>query len=672
MRSRGVPLRCAWAVALVFLGCQEAQPDEPQPPVDAVSGDAGHHPGTRGPDAGKTSADAGGLTDAGRAPGDGLVEPPLRPAAAGLSPLPRPERADTRLVVRVLAQDLAPAAGVAVHARGAAATTDNLGIATIEDVFAEGTADVFAVGDVLVGGHTRVPLVAGQRTHHALVFMGSSERAPLDNLAEALAYEQRDPATNALTLSVALPAASLQTLWQEAPTGRGELRYRTFGPETLKSAPGDLRARVNGTVVDLRASGLFELVVAQGGSPMRLVQAAAVSARALVRIRNDGQTSTEIDAGVAEPVGGEARKPQTLYRFDPYEGLFVPAGEATYLPADGGAGPLVTARIERFGLYLVGEVIAKAGSTMESGGCHRLTLTDGTGTALSGVVVRSVGTGRVTTRWTDAAGSTCLSGEAGELQQVQYFGPAGMGSYATGETTITLGPAGGGTCATACGQTTEIVAEALTITCVTGTSEGPRSPMRLLATVGEDILASEELPRGQSFCLNVPAETSLELVGRSGDTCDAPVVASTAPGLCGMDVCQDVGVLRCCSEIDECATGYDEDCDGQVDEGCFCGETACQQLRRGQPCCMEADACGLVSPIDESTCVARAHVGSSDATCPSEMHMVQGDPTQAEGCCEVSGTCGVTHGSYGCIPRQLAHHYLELASGPLSAVTCTP
>lgn len=654
-RSRVMGL-CLFALG-ALVACGEDR--SPAPVIDAETPDAPNGDTDAGPDApGQVPVAKHPGGDAGEPTVD---EPPKTPSAdQGLPPRDRPPRIDTRILVRFVSATYEPVAHALVHARGRPVETDIGGFAEIDDVYGEdGFADVFSVtGTELVGAHVRVPLADGVSPHAALLvqppIVDTPGAEPLVDLSAPPDVERLD-ATSGEVVFAFKSAAPLRTGWDALPTGAGTLRFQVATRPVGLWAPGGLALSTDAGDVPLDATAAFQVGASQGGSFMELSQPADVTVRVLMHAQNARSFGSVLDAGM-----GDASEPLSLYRFDRKRGRFVLAGSATYQPVQTGWAT-ASARIERMGFYVIGRAAALDG-------CQRVAFNDPSGAPVANAALRVADSGIGLSVWLDADGVGCVPGPADRVLYGALFGLQG-GVLVFGEADLFPMKAPMA-CGADCAHARVVAGSAIRMGCITASFVGtPGLNVSLTDATGEAITLGR-LPQDESMCLQLPVGATIALSDGDGYTCPAAITVADTAARCGSEACQDLGQLQCCAAQERCQNRHDDDCDGQVDEGCTC-DVECLDYGL-PPCCTDIGTCGIV-PLDDDAACLEAHTDdfNFDPSCPTESLVVDDANMTYSGCCLPDGRCGIIAGGFGCLAREQAHRYLPLMTSLVPAA-CMP
>jgi hypothetical protein len=219
-----------------------------------------------------------------------------------------------------------------------------------------------------------------------------------------------------------------------------------------------------------------------------------------------------------------------------------------------------------------------------------------------------------------------------------------------------------------CADAGALMAMPYGLRCVKGTIEQTMWPVRWTATAtsGETPNPSGMIEAGKPFCIEVPAESSLQISTDSGNCGDMQAIAAGPSALCGEGSdCVDLGTLKCCEVQEICGDSKDNDCDSMVDEGCTCGTTMCSPV--GDICCTPQETCGLHA-AQTKKCLAPDITGLPNAMCPDAMF----DSVPLPGCCRADMRCGIMDNQFGfgCVAREDASDVFPL-DAPLAPLSCT-
>jgi hypothetical protein len=548
--------------------------------------------------------------------------------------------------------------GMAASAGGKAVVTGDSGFALIDEVYGKDTADVVVRAMGYTEGRARVPIRPGETTF-VVVTLADTLSAKIDDLAKGDKIEGTEQIADdsvdagfvikpAVTLD--LPANALVTPWGMAATEAGTFSYVLLNdPLEAAVAPNGTTARAqDGSLVQLKLRALFEARVTQGGTIFALTKPAGVD--------------VPIAAGAADAAAGSGT--DHLYWFDPSAGAFVEAGAITEKSG------IAHGEIDHFGLWAIG----RPATTL---GCLHGQVQDGTGTAAPFAVLRTTQVDGLGSQliWADAGGNYCAEADRGGM--LQAFGLAGSTAQGLLRIDATLGPVSSPADATAplcasdtstCTDAGALMAMPYGLRCVQGMIEQTTWSVRWLATLtaSESPNTSGTIEAGKPFCIEVPADSSLQISTDSGNCGDMQAIAAGPSALCGEGSdCVDLGTLKCCEVQETCGDSKDNDCDSMVDEGCMCGSAACNPA--GDICCTPQETCGFHA-AQTKKCVAPDTTGLPNVMCPDAMF----DSVPLTGCCRSDMRCGIMDNQFGlgCVAREDATDVFPL-DAPLAPLSCT-
>lgn len=548
--------------------------------------------------------------------------------------------------------------GAEVSAGGKAIQTGETGFALIDEVYGKDSADVLVRAPEHTEGRARVPIRAGE-TSFVVIVVDSVQLVKVEDLAKGGKVEGTEQVPDSsvdagyvikTVLTLDLPEQALVAPWGAAASAGGTLSYVLLdAPEQAAVAPNGTSARAeDGSAVQLQVRTLFEVRVAQGGTPFTLMKPAGVD--------------VSVPASAVVPSGGGAADDgDRLYWFDPHAGAFVARDPITEKSG------VAHGEIDRFGLWAIGRPATGFG-------CVHGQVQDGAGAALPLAALRTTqlkGLGSQVT-WADAAGNYCVAAPGGSI--FSMYGLASSASSgllridATGGPTSVPADASAPLCgdASTCADMGVLAAEPFGFRCVQGKLEPFMSQVSWSALSTDVPGGSGALDAGEPFCIEVPVGTELHIESAYGDCGDVHAITSGASSLCGeSDDCIDLGTIKCCDAQETCSDAEDNDCDDMVDEGCMCGTTTCSPV--GDICCTSQDTCGLHAPQTKK-CLAPDITGLANGMCPTEM--VDGVPLT--GCCRSDMRCGImdVQFGFGCVAREDALDVF-LLDAALATLSCT-
>lgn len=534
----------------------------------------------------------------------------------------------------------APVEGVAVSTGGPAVLTNRFGLAEVTTVYGADFADVYAFSAGYTLAHARVAIRPGEASQVVLM------AAPIETFR--LDDTHAGGTVEATELSATFQADAFALPWGGTAKGPAVVSATLLSePTEAGCAPGGMRARVDGQLVPIAGVLAFELRVAQGTTELELAQDATV-----------------VIASPPTALNGLDPAAVTLYAFDGEAGAYVPAG-ALDLTSDPNT---VHATIDRLGHWLVGSHTAPAH-------CVRIDALGQSGPLPHADVLIKGTSGFSAARVeTDALGSACAPFPLGGDLDAHALGKVGA-QLASAEGTIaaSLEPAA---CDESCAGST-LQLNPIALGCVTGTLSAPwLAPYGTTAVIMESAFSySASLPSDGPFCIDLRAGSTVmlgdpNLACSSGSTLVEAAQALPGASCVEPSGCTDLGTITCCAmqEVCNATPAADDDCDGQVDEGCACGGSTCVTTS-GEGCC-DGAACGVRSTFTDE-CVSAEPFGIPIG-CPSfQVPSVEGGTTTATGCCRMNNECGLMWDPIGCVSAADAPRVWGQAVTPLST-PCTP
>lgn len=594
---------------------------------------------------------------------------PMR-SGFGVEP-PRGPRSTARIRVLVVStgDTHVPLVAASASAGGKAVSLGDSGFGLIDEVYGKDSADVLVRAMDCTEGRARVPIRAGE-TSFVVIMLADMQSAKIEDLAKGDKIEGTEQIPDssvdagfvikpAVTLD--LPADALVAPWGAAASGGGTFTYVLLDdPEQAAVVPNGTSALAkDGSRVELQLRALFEVHVAQGGTPFALTKPAGVD------VPLAAETVTTTAGGGAADAGAGAGSDR-LYWLDPSTGGFVARDAIT--ETDG----VAHGSIDHFGLWAIGRPATGLG-------CVHGQVLDGTGAGLPFAVLRVTQDAGLGSQllWTDASGNYCVEGTSGSTRTIFGVGSSAASGLMRIDSPIgaAIVPANApaplcGGDASACAVDGAITAMSYGLRCVQGMIEETAwgvSWSAVPTTATESGGAGGNIESGKPFCIEVPGDSMLSFITASGTCGDMVAIPAGTAQLCDDSPtdCVDLGTLKCCDAQESCGDSKDNDCDDMVDEGCTCGSTTC--LLGNDICCTAADACGLHAPQTKK-CLAPDTTGFANGMCPDATF----DGVPLTGCCRSDMRCGVTDGQFGfgCVAREDAADVYPLDAS-LAPQSCT-
>jgi hypothetical protein len=511
---------------------------------------------------------------------------------------------------------------------------------------------VFFASGVSVGGAVSIFVRAsGYSTAHAILPIHEGEVTPVlldvtkltvEVIADPKAAHESMFGSGTSKHALSWPADSLQSVYGTPPAGEVHFESADLG---ARLAPASLSTSGTNGPQALRAFAAVEFGLSQPRATLLLTKPATLTLHA----------------------GDTAGATPSLYRFDERSGSFAKFTTSTY----DAAAQTLTASVDRLGTYAAAILAPERG-------CVAGRIADVTGAGIPGAVVRyrDATNREAGLVWTQSDGRYCLPATLGQPLTLEGLGLVGGGLVKVAELALPAPPCaatcGGNSCSDAGMQS----AVAQPFGCARGrlsTLDAP-FPAQIRATGDEASRVStiESTKTGESFCLDLTRETTLEITGtRLQCEMKRALALPVAAASCAENNCVDLGEFTCCNDTERCGGGIDEDCDGRVDEGCDCNGS-CLKIHNKYTfltnhCCTTTGGCGFRYPTEMPVdhCFGFSEALRFESTCPSEQIMIDGKPKSSIGCCRSDNQCGLNIEN-ACVLRNEIQYLMTMSLAPIA------